>query len=158
MFTIAKTDRYDMINNPGDDKPSFTVWFSGCSIKCPECYNPLLQDKLNGNEYMVDTILFTICHECEKQDIDTVVLIGGEPLEQDEYDLQLLCRRLSMYGYKIWLYTGYEFEDIPESLKQYLYTIKCGKYDKDQKCEGFPSSSNQRIFRTINGTWTQIKL
>lgn len=158
MLTIAKQERYDMLNNPGDDKPSYTIWFTGCTMKCKECHNPLLQDCEYGLKYNETTVLYTICHECEKQDIDTVVLLGGEPLEQDMDSLTYLLSKLKLYGYKIWLYTGWEFEDIPSSIKQYIYTIKCGRYDKDLRVDGFPSSSNQRLFRSINNEWTQITL
>lgn len=158
MLSVAKIDRYDMVNNPGDDKPAFSVWFSGCSMECKGCYNPNLWKKEDGREYMAKTLLQVICLECDKQDIDTVVLIGGEPLEQNIDDLSILLGKLYTYNYKIWLYTGHEFDDVPDHLKQYLYTIKCGRYDESLKQEGFPSSSNQKIFRIINGNWQQITL
>ena len=72
---IAKFDRYDLVNNPGDDKASFTLWFSGCSMNCPNCHNPELQNKDSGEEYNVNTVLFAICNECNKQNLDTVVLV-----------------------------------------------------------------------------------
>lgn len=158
VLRIAKFDRYDLVNNPGDDKASFTLWFGGCSMKCKNCYNPELQSKDKGGEYDVKAVLFAICNECEKQNLDTVVLLGGEPLEQEFDDLNMLLNKLHMYGYKIWLYTGWEFEDIPEAIKNNLYTIKCGPYVDELKCDGFPASTNQRIFRKLNNEWKQIKL
>lgn len=157
LLTIAKLDRYDLINTPGSDKPAFTVWFSGCSMACEDCHNRILWDKETGNKYKVETVLFAICKECEHLDIDTVVLLGGEPLEQEYSDFITFVQKLSTYGYKIWLYTGWEFEQIPNNIKSYLSTIKCGHYDKDLKCDGFPSSSNQRLLRKgENGDWTDI--
>lgn len=155
---IAKFDRYDLINNPGDDKASFTLWFSGCSMNCPNCHNPELQNKDRGEEYNVKTILFAICNECTKQNLDTVVLLGGEPLEQEFEDLSMLLNKLRIYGYKVWLYTGWEFENIPESIKDSLHTIKCGPYIDELRCDGFPASTNQRIFRKTDGEWKQIQL
>ena len=155
---IAKFDRYDLVNNPGDDKASFTLWFSGCSMNCPNCHNPELQNKDKGEEYNVNTVLFAICNECNKQDLDTVVLLGGEPLEQKFEDLSMLLNKLRIYGYKVWLYTGWEFENIPESIKNSLYTIKCGPYIDELRCDGFPASTNQRIFRKTDGEWKQIQL
>lgn len=156
MLKIAKFDRYDLINNPGDDKAAFTLWFSGCSMNCKNCHNPELQSGDRGEEYDVKTVLFAICNECTKQNIDTVVLLGGEPLEQKFEDLNLLVNKLHTYGYKIWLYTGWEFENIPEQIKDKLYTIKCGRYDDNLKCDGFPSSTNQRVFRKIDDVWKLI--
>lgn len=158
MLRIAKFDRYDLINNPGDDKAAFTIWFGGCSMGCKGCHNPELQPANKGETYDTKTILFAICNECTKQDLDTVVLLGGEPLEQEFEDLSLLVNKLRTYGYKVWLYTGWEFEDIPSAIKDNLYTIKCGRYNEELKCDGFPSSTNQRIFRKIDNEWVQIQL
>ena len=158
LLSIAKFDRYDFTNNPGDDKPSFTVWFSGCSMNCKGCHNTRLQSRDNGEKYDVSTVLFAICRECEKQDLDTVVLLGGEPLEQEIDDLAMLLNKLHTYGYKIWLYTGWEFEEIPSFIKNKLYTIKCGKYVEELSCDGFPASTNQRIFRKIDNEWKQINI
>lgn len=158
MLSIAKFDRYDLVNNPGDDKAAFTIWFSGCSIKCKNCHNPELQSVDRGSKYDTNAVLFAICNECEKQNIDTVVLLGGEPLEQEIDSLNLLINKLHTYGYKIWLYTGWEFEEIPSFIKNKLYTIKCGPYIDELKCDGFPSSTNQRLFRKIDNEWQQISI
>jgi organic radical activating enzyme len=158
MMTTAKIDRYDLLNNPGDDKPSVTVWFTGCSMNCPGCHNVSLHTKTQSQENEKNTILFAICEQCDKQHIDTVVFLGGEPMEQPYEELLWLSAKLSSYGYKIWLYTGWEFEDIPETIKHCMYTIKCGKYDENLKQDGFPASSNQRVFRKTNNVWNQIKL
>ena len=156
MLTVAKLDRYDLVNTPQADKPAFTIWFSGCSMKCKDCYNPKLWDKSAGNEVEASTLIFTICRECEKLDIKDVVFLGGEPMEQDITDLQHLAMKLHSYGYRIWLYTGWEFDQIPETLKQYMYTIKCGHYDADLKCDGIPSSTNQKFYRNNDNNWEEI--
>jgi organic radical activating enzyme len=127
-------------------------------MNCPNCHNPGLQSKDKGEEYGVKTVLFAICNECEKHNLDTVVLLGGEPLEQEFESLNLLINKLYTSGYKIWLYTGWEFEDIPESIKNNLYTIKCGRYIDELACDGFPSSTNQRVFRKIDNEWQQISI
>ena len=74
-------------------------------------------------------MLFAICHECTEQGLDTVVLLGGEPLEQQFDDLNLLLNKLHTYGYKIWLYTGWEYRNVPDWAKTYCYCIKTGAYD-----------------------------
>lgn len=158
MLRIAKFDRYDLVNNPGDDKPAFTLWFSGCSMGCKNCHNPVLQSPDKGGEYDIRSVLMVINMECEKSGVDTVVLLGGEPMEQSHRDLLLFLSKLHMQGYKIWLYTGWEFEAIPEQIKNNLYTIKCGPYIDELKCDGFPSSTNQKVFRKIDNKWQQINI
>lgn len=157
MLTIAKLDRYDMVNSPLGDKPAFTIWFSGCSMRCDGCQNPELWDKDFGDKIDIPELLKIIQHQKMKLNIEDVVLLGGEPLEQ--LDLPILCKCLADRGYKIWLYTGEEFEDIPDVLKPYLYTIKCGKYKEEYREEGrFPITTNQRVFRNIAGEWKQIDI
>lgn len=157
-LVISKLDRYDLVNTPGTDTPAFTIWFSGCSMHCKGCYNEILWDPKHGESYDKKTVLFDICYECDKQNVHTVVFLGGEPMEQTYSDLKFLAYKLHGYGYKIWLYTGWEFEQVPDDFKKYLDTIKCGKYDETLLTGKFPASSNQRIFRQTNGVWNQITL
>ena len=156
MLTVAKFDRYDMVNTPGSDKPAFTMWFSGCSQKCPGCYNQKLWDVHSGIEHDVKSVIMTICRECENLDINDVVLLGGEPMEQNADDLLTLVQKLKGYGYKIWMYTSWEFDNITASIKSCLYTIKCGKYDESLKYDGIPSSTNQKFYRLENDQWNEI--
>jgi len=157
MMTIAKFDRCDLINTPRSDKPSFTIWFSGCTQKCIGCYNYILWDKSKGFSCDVNTILELIFKECERLNINNVVLLGGEPMEQDHNDLLILSNELYKHKYNIWLYTGWDFNEIPDNIKQNLYTIKCGRYDESLKCDGIPSSTNQKFYR-INkcNKWEEI--
>lgn len=156
MLSVAKFDRYDLVNTPGTDNPAFTLWFSGCSQKCDGCYNTRLWDKSAGRQYNSDTVVFTICKECERTDIKDVVLLGGEPMEQDSTDLINLLSKLKRNGFKIWMYTSWEFDDIPAVIKECLYTIKCGRYDQTKKCEGIPSSTNQKFYRNDGSGWAEI--
>lgn len=157
MLTISKIDRYDLINNPMEEKPCITVWFSGCSVKCDGCHNTLLWDKSNGNEYEPSTIAFTISSIKKQLDLDTVVFLGGEPLEQDYDSLIELMEKIRKDNMKIWLYTSHEIEDISDNIKKYVDTIKCGKYNIDLHVDGFPSSSNQRLFKkNEQGKFDQI--
>ena len=157
MLTIAKFDRYDLVNTPGGDKPGFTIWFSGCSQRCPGCYNQRLWDRSAGKEHNVGTIMFLIDNQREKTGIDDIVLLGGEPMEQDISDITALVTRLDKSGYKVWMYTSWDMNDIPESIKSHLYTIKCGRYDETLKCDGIPSSSNQKFYRkSPTGEWNEI--
>lgn len=150
-LTIAKFDRYDLVNTPGSEKPAFTIWFSGCSQKCDGCYNQRLWDKDAGREHDVDTILFTIAKQHEYSGVDDVVFLGGEPMEQDSTCLEELSRKLHNAGFRIWMYTSWELDEIPEAIKRHMYVIKCGKYDESLKCDGIPSSTNQKFYRKSRG-------
>ena len=76
----AKIDRFDMVNNPGDGKPSMTIWFSGCSMGCPNYHNPRLQTSKTSDWINVKTVVDDINSQCERFGISTIVLLGGELL------------------------------------------------------------------------------
>lgn len=156
MLTIAKFDRYDMVNNPGDETASITIWFSGCNLRCKNCHNRKLWDKKYGTEYHAGSVAKIIRTMSNKLGIKSVVLLGGEPLQQDKQELLSLCRSLNEAGLKIWLYTGYELSDIDKDILKLVYTIKCGRYIDELKQDGFPASSNQKVYRSIAGDFVDI--
>lgn len=160
MLTIAKFDRYDMVNNPGDPTASVTIWFSGCNFGCKKCYNRQLWRKDFGKKFHADAVAHIVRATCNKTNIKSVVLLGGEPLQQNEEELLLLCRLLHESGLKIWLYTGYKFEYADEMFPDILNcidVIKCGRYIDDLRQDGFPASANQVVYgKTSAGDWRNI--
>lgn len=158
---VAGFDRYDFINNVKGDKPAFTIWFAGCTHRCKGCHNEKLWDKNSGIDYPA-LQLSKLIHHCKMlYGIKDVCLLGGEPLQQDGDELYVLCKLLKESDIDIWLYTGYDIEYVINNAKclPYLHTIKCGKYDEDLRQDGFPSSSNQLVYRRNNaGDWESIKL
>lgn len=157
MLVIAKFDRYDMVNNPGDTTASVTIWFSGCSFKCKNCYNKRLWDKGYGIKYSAKETSKIVIDMCNKLNIKSVVLLGGEPLQQDRQELLSLCRLLREANLKIWLYTGYEFDEFKNSqIADCINVVKCGKYIDELKQDGFPASSNQRVYKQADGSFIDI--
>ena len=156
MLTVAKFDRYDMVNNPGDTTASFTIWFSGCNLRCKNCHNRKLWDSEYGHKYSATSVAKIIKAECNKLHIKSVVLLGGEPLQQDRQELLSLCQLLYEADLKIWLYTGYELNEIDDDILEYVDTIKCGRYQEELKQDGFPASSNQQVYRMFDGKFLNI--
>lgn len=159
MLTIAKIDRFDTVNNPLDGTPAVTIWFSGCNFRCKNCHNRKLWNKNSGTTYSARLVASVIKATCTKVNAKSVVFLGGEPLQQNKDGLLYLCKELKDAGIKIWLYTGYDFDCVEMMFKDILpmiYTIKCGKYNDKLKQDGFPASSNQRIYRTQDNKWVDI--
>lgn len=122
------------------DKIAYAIYFSGCSIRCKGCQNKELWEKTNGTKLTL--------HEVKKE-IDehplaeAIVFLGGEPTDQKEF-LQELCAQITNKQ-KV-LYTGREFEALPDELTKHLDMIICGPYRSELHREGWPASSNQRVF------------
>lgn len=155
MLTVAKFDRYDFGNNMGGDTASHTIWFSGCTVHCNGCHNKALWNKSAGKEYSAGMVTFAVCSQCEKLGVKDVVLLGGEPLEQDLSDLVKLVLNLKENGLNVWLYTSKEFDEVPMVIRDHIDVLKTGKYDEDLKCNDLLPTSNQKLFRKINNEWQQ---
>lgn len=149
---IHSFDRYDMLNNPGSDGPAFTIWFAGCSVGCEGCHNPDLQSRDNGKYYETHDIIPMVMNmTMMDRKYNDVILLGGEPLEQDEHELLNLCGTLVYLGFRIWLYTSKEISEIPMFLINNCHFIKTGPYRKEIKSNMFPASLNQKVYIRQNG-------
>lgn len=156
---VAGFDRYDLINTPMADGPTFTVWFAGCTHGCKGCQNKVLWDKNNGEDFSPYELFGLIVEETKKTKIRTVTLLGGEPLQQNIDDLVLLCHLLDRSGFKIWIYTGYEFDAVPNNVLRFIDYIKCGKYIEELRTEdgSFPITKNQKVYSKAGG-WKPITI
>jgi anaerobic ribonucleoside-triphosphate reductase activating protein len=116
------------------------VYFCGCSMGCKGCQNPELQDpnagRLTGTNEIIEHL------KKFKGFYDSVVLSGGEPLQQ----LKSVKDLLNRVDIPIIIYTGKYWGQIDDEVKIKATYIKCGPYIKSLKQEGFPASSNQHLY------------
>ncbi|MBS7182753.1 MAG: anaerobic ribonucleoside-triphosphate reductase activating protein [Eubacterium sp.] len=158
-MNYAEIKTYDVANGPGI---RVSLFVSGCSHKCPGCFNEQAQDFNFGKEFTQDTIDYII---------DTlsfgayagVTLLGGEPLEHiNQKGLLPLVRKIKeVYPDKtIWCFTGYEFEkdvmahmykEWPETkeLLSYIDVLVDGPFIESLKNLNlvFRGSENQRLIK-----------
>jgi anaerobic ribonucleoside-triphosphate reductase activating protein len=78
---IHAMERCSRANGPGS---RFVVWFQGCTLGCPGCFNPKTH-RTDGREISVDELASQI-----PGDIEGITLSGGEPLQQAEAAAELL--------------------------------------------------------------------
>lgn len=134
------------IDVPG--KIAIAIYFSGCSIRCKDCQNKALWDKNSGTAMDIDAILEKI----NKHPLaESIVFLGGEPTDQPKA-LHALCAKITDKE-KV-LYTGREFEELPDALLPHLDLIICGPYRSDLHVGGWPASSNQRVLKKKGKIWT----
>lgn len=171
-----KIDTEDVCNGDG---LRVVLWLSGCNHQCYNCQNPQTWDPNSG-------ILFDksakerIFRELNKEYISGLTLSGGDPLYELNLDgvLDLITeinKRYKMSKNKtIWLYTGYEWEQLFNDKTHFVagcsewkrreIVKKCdvlvdGKFIKELKNTNliFRGSSNQRII-DINKTKEKGKI
>lgn len=143
-----KCNVLDIVRGTTVDGPGFrtSVYFAGCRHACPGCHNPQSWDFAAGTPMSIEEILAVV----DEEEFD-VTLSGGDPLYHPEF-VKELTRRIVERGYKVWLYTGFTYEEIKKNTilidaLTYVDTIVDGPYiaalrDPDLLFRG---SSNQRI-------------
>lgn len=138
----------DLNNGPGC---RVSVFFQGCPIHCPGCFNSELWDFKGGSELTCNK-LNIIRSILLKPYIRGLTILGGEPLaRQNVFDTALLCNMAkSMIGKDVWIYTGYKYEDLNNTQLECLQNADVlveGPFIQDLADVNliFKGSSNQRI-------------
>lgn len=148
----------DISNGCGIGASMFT---SGCHFHCPHCHNQELWDFNSGKEYDTDA-KNKILKAIQPSWIERFSILGGEPLETTNLkELLALIENIKAVrkDIKIWIYTGYTYEQLQERIKNnqddyYLEPILKlsdvlvdGPFIQEQKdlTLAFKGSSNQRV-------------
>lgn len=90
------------------------LWVAGCSHNCPQCHNPATWD-INGGLAFDEAAKEELFEELKKDYISGVTFSGGDPLhEKNRKEIEKLAEdiREKFPDKTIWLYTGYEWEEI----------------------------------------------
>lgn len=149
LFGIKK---FDTQNGPGI---RMSIWLSGCSNKCKECWSKETWDKNYGFE--LKDKLNEIKDILKDKHFHSVSILGGDPFyhlfnhNKDEtkeiYDLFNLLKK---HTDDIWVWTGYDFEEVKKKFPDILSYIKVlvdGRFEiekKDLRLK-WKGSSNQRV-------------
>ena len=136
-----------------------SLFVSGCTHRCPDCFNEIAWDFQYGEDFTQDTIDF-ILQALAPQHIAGLTLLGGEPMELiNQVGLLPLLRQVHerFPNKDIWCYTGYLYEDlqpggrvygaVTDEILSYLDILVDGPFLVDQKNIRlkFRGSENQRI-------------
>lgn len=148
ILNITNVD-YGMSDN------SYSIFVSGCKAepKCEGCFNPENWEFNIGKDWLnyVNKI---------KQDlsdfktlINKIIIVGGEPLDQDLVILKQMITFLKQFNIPIYLFTRHELNKVPEFVLEMCDYIKCGAYIPSLTCKGNEqygivlSTSNQKIYK-----------
>lgn len=121
------------------------LMIQGCSMKCYNCHNQIAQSKGNGYTYNIDRLIKKLELICLNKKI---TISGGEPMEQYSSVLELV-RKLDILGFDICIYTGWEINQVPPEIFNYINYIKAGAFINSLKDTSFIffGSSNQQFFK-----------
>ena len=119
------------------------VFFQGCDLHCNGCQNPSTWEMKNGTEMTTDELVTIL----EKEVVNKkVTFSGGEPLMQVDALIDIVKKR---EGFDITVYTGHEFEEVPQELLDNITYIKTGSFKEELKSTVKPyvGSTNQEFRR-----------
>ena len=139
-----------------------SLFVSGCTHHCKECFNPQTWDFDYGDPYTDDTMKEVLA-ALKPEYINGLSLLGGEPMEPDNQRalLPLIRAVHNTYPEKdIWIYSGYTFDtDLAEGGKAHCEAtdeilsmtdiMVDGEFmiEKKNISLRFRGSENQRIIR-----------
>ena len=156
-MNYATIKNCDIANGPG---VRVSLFVSGCTHRCPGCFNEVAWDFEYGEPFTEETIDMII-RMMEPAHIKGLTLLGGEPFEpQNQPDLVKLLRRVKeVYPEKsIWAFSGYLFDkdilawrlgprEITEEFLRYVDVLVDGPFilAKKNLSLRFRGSENQRL-------------
>ena len=119
------------------------VFFQGRDLHCKGCQNPSTWDMKNGTEMTTDELVAVLKKEVVNK---KVTFSGGEPLMQVKALIEIV-KKLSEFD--IAVYTGHEFDEVPQELLDNITYIKTGSFKEELKStvSPFVGSTNQEFRR-----------
>lgn len=156
-MNYAKINKIDVANGPG---VRVSLFVSGCTHHCKECFNPETWDFAYGEPFGA-AVQEELLQALAPPQIAGLTLLGGEPMEpENQRGLQpFLARVRERYPQKtIWCYTGYLFDrdlreggrawcSVTDGILSMLDVLVDGEFmiEKKDISLRFRGSKNQRI-------------
>lgn len=148
-FRFAGIDKFDFNNGNG---VGATLFMQGCSHHCKDCHNKSTWNKDGGIEFTqqsFDELFSTLSYDV----VSRLTLSGGDPFDNVEFSKFISQEFKKKFPYKkLWIYTGYTFEDIStkkeiEEIIKICDVIVDGEFISSLKNLRlqFRGSENQRI-------------
>ena len=128
-----------------------SCYFSGCSLACKGCHNPISWDN-NFGEYFGKEKQSEIITRLKNMIKPNITLTGGNPLES--YDLYefILYLKKEIPNVNIWIYSGFTIEEVILNENMLSILKLCdilvdGRFEINKKdlALAYRGSKNQRI-------------
>ncbi len=110
MTTIYDITKFTMLDYP--DEIACIVWFAGCNMRCPYCYNP----KIVREKGSIETEELMLFLKKRQGLLDGVVLSGGECTNYS--NISSLCQEIKKLDYLIKVDTNSSRPDVLKNLCQ----------------------------------------
>lgn len=134
---------------------AYSIFVSGCKAqpRCKGCFNPENWDFNRGKEWSTYKDKITKDIEGNRNLIDRIIIVGGEPLDQNLLQLGFMLQFLKDFQIPVYLFTRFDFEEVPQFVKNTCDYIKCGAYKPECSCKENKqyginlATDNQKIYK-----------
>ncbi len=133
-------------NGPGQ---RFAVWFQGCTLSCPDCFNPETHSARPNQQISVDGLMVEIMRHLAQ--IEGISISGGEPFQQPEGLWELTRRIKQETELSVLIFSGYRIEEIYSipygpTILSFTDVLVAGRFVKTLRLgSGLLGSTNQKI-------------
>jgi anaerobic ribonucleoside-triphosphate reductase activating protein len=128
------------------------LWLQGCTLGCPECFNPATHSRSGGELIGLDALaerLETLA--ADSSALEGLTISGGEPLQQRPALGRLLRRLRGSTRLSVVLFSGFAWEEIvamqgSEQVLEHVDVLIAGRYDHARRvAHGLIGSANKTI-------------
>ncbi|MDR1903716.1 MAG: radical SAM protein [Treponema sp.] len=166
-MNIAYIEEHSYIYGPGC---RFVIWVQGCSIHCKGCWNQSMWNFEPNMIIPVEELFLRIFRE--KESIEGITILGGEPLDQYEDTLHILSMSKNA-GLDTMLFTGYTIPELKDKGMNAIFDVTgiliTGRYEQDRRTieRQWIGSTNQEIhflserwknFEKIDANYVEISI
>jgi len=130
------------------------LWVQGCSLGCPGCMSPSMQDRDGGRDVDVRTLAEGLA--AAAAGFDGLTISGGEPFQQYGALMALCSYYKALCPRTVLVYTGYRIAELerdhPErAFHKTLDYLIDGRYLRRRHDGRWRGSTNQRLYRFLTG-------
>lgn len=136
-----------------------TIFFSGCKHFCNGCHSKNTWDFNYGKEVSNELIDAINCEIDKRPFLSALVLSGGDPM-YSAAEVKKFIQKIHIPNNNVWCYTGFLMEQIIKNYKMNELLNLCnvlidGQFEIEKRdiTLSFRGSSNQRLWKKINGEW-----
>jgi anaerobic ribonucleoside-triphosphate reductase activating protein len=125
------------------------LWLQGCTLGCPECFNPQTHARAGGELVPVGELADRL--ETLPASVEGLTVSGGEPLQQAAPLSRLLARVRGRTTLSVVLLSGFAWGEIEamkgsDQLLAHVDVLIAGRYDHTRRlARGLVGSSNKTV-------------
>ena len=161
MLNLAAWVACTEMEGPGK---RFAIWTQGCHLRCKECCNQSYLPLVPRNVVPALELLPAILEARDRQGVEGITLLGGEPLIQAR-GLSVLAQAVRAHGMTVMMFTGFVLDSaqaLPDSAHDLIAAcdvVVDGPFvaARRERARNWVGSMNQRFHYVTDAYDTSIE-